>query len=168
MVTGKRIIQTAIAHGFDWKELITLWPYQPRPCIAGSSSERGLEWNDDPTSRPNSIVVDPLPARIGEIIGHFRNTFGVRPIIIGERISSWGGIQEVRQNLLSLDSKQFLEISLGSLTQNRVVLSAPATYIFFPVHNLLYVLGSLIYHCKNLAFSLLRHCKQGLANRKDD
>jgi len=113
--------------------------------------ERGLEWNDDPTSRPNSIVVDPLPARIGEIIDYFRNTFGVRPIIIGERINSWGGIQEVRQNLLSLDSKQLLELSLSALTQNRVVLAAPVGYIFFPVHNLLYVLGSLIYHCRNLA-----------------
>ena len=33
--------------------------------------ERGLEWNDDAASRPNSVVVTPLPVRIADIIDHF-------------------------------------------------------------------------------------------------
>ena len=76
--------------------------------------------------------------------------FSVRPVIIGERVNRSVGVQEVRQNLLSLDSKDLLEVTLTSLSQSRFIYAAPETY-FVPLHNLIYVLGAVIYHCKNLA-----------------
>ena len=107
--------------------------------------ERGLEYSNS----PNAMKFDPPVVTVGEVIAQSRSRYNVRPVLMKERISTGTPIvpQTESLRLFTLEGVPDVDVMWSDLMMGRGF--APA--IMRHQHNLAYVVGSVVHHCKRLA-----------------
>jgi hypothetical protein len=107
--------------------------------------ERGLEYSN----RPNAIQFDQPVTTVEEVIAQAKSKFNVRPVLLKEQIST--GTPMVPQTeswrLFTLQGDPRVDLMWSDLAMGH----AFAPEIMRHQHNLAYVVGAVVYHCKRLA-----------------
>jgi hypothetical protein len=107
--------------------------------------ERGLEYG----SGPNSIRLESTATTLGQVIEQARNNYNVRPVLFREQAATDDPAipQAERWRLFTLDGMPDVDL----VWSNLLLCGGFSPPLLQQQHNLAYVVGAVVYHCKCLA-----------------
>src|SRR5439155_1417430 len=94
------------------------------------------------------------------IVAEMNARYKVRPILVTDRYD-WGvgqTVQTDRHLLLPSQGGQYLELTVSELTQVSGFLANKRGNLLWKTFNMAYLVGAVIYHCKQLALTYSRIC----------